>query len=87
MKIRKRFGKLTTAFSLVGLAIGFILLGIQILAKGNSEGTPIAGGVAGICLGTAFLYLALHYGRYAILKSQFKTSNSRYISFSNNCEL
>jgi hypothetical protein len=68
MKIRKRFGKLTTAFSLVGLAIGFILLGIQILAKGNSEGAPIAGGVAGICLGTAFLWLAFHYGRYAALK-------------------
>jgi len=69
MKIRKRFGKLTTGFSLVGLAIGFILLGIQILVKGNSEGEPIAGGVAGICLGTAFLWLAIHYGRYPALKS------------------
>lgn len=68
MKIRKRFGKLTTAFSLGGLAIGFILLGIQILAKGNCEGAPIAGGVAGLCLGMAFLWLAFHYGRDAALK-------------------
>ena len=69
MKIRKRFEKLTTAISLVGLAIGFILLGIQILAKVNSEGAPIAGGLAGIGLGTAFLWFAFHYGRYAALKS------------------
>ncbi len=69
MEIRKRIEKLTTAFSLVGLAFGFILLGVQILAKGSSDWTPIVGGVAGICLGTAFLWLALHYGRYGALKS------------------
>jgi Na+/melibiose symporter-like transporter len=69
MKERKRFGKVTTAFSLVGLALGFILLGIEIIAKANSEGFPIVGGVVGICLGTAFLWLAFHYRRYATLGS------------------
>jgi hypothetical protein len=69
MKTQRRFGKLITALSLAGLAMGFILLGIQILAKGTGEGAPIAGGVAGICLGTAFLWLAFHYSRYAALKS------------------
>jgi hypothetical protein len=70
MKVQKRFGKLTTAFSLVGLAIGFILLGIQILAKGHSEGAPIAGGVVGVSLGAAFLWLAFYYGRYGPLESR-----------------
>jgi hypothetical protein len=69
MKRRNRFGKLATGFSLAGLALGFILLGIQILAKGTGEGAPIAGGVAGICLGTAFLWLAFHYSLYTALKS------------------
>jgi hypothetical protein len=69
MKTRNRFGKLTTAFSLTGLAMGFNLLGIQILSYGTGGGAPIAGGVAGICLGTVFLWLAFHYGRYATLKS------------------
>jgi hypothetical protein len=70
MKVGKRFGKITTACSLIGLALGFILLGIQILAKGNSEGAPMAGGVVGICLGTAFLWVALYYWtRYGPLES------------------
>ena len=69
MKMRKKFGKLTTAFSLAGLAMGFNLLGIQILAKGTDGGAPIAGGIAGICLGTAFLWLAFHYGRYETIRS------------------
>ena len=69
MKARKRLEMITTAFSLVGLASGFILLGIQILAKGNSDGAPIVGGVVGICLGTVFLWLAFSYWRYETLKS------------------
>lgn len=69
MNTRGRLGKITTASSLVGLALGFFLLGFLILRKGNSEGMPIAGGITGLLLGTVFLILALSYWRYEALKS------------------
>jgi hypothetical protein len=61
--------KITTASSLVGLALGFFLLGILILAEGNSEGAQIAGGAVGIFLGAAFLMSAFSYWRHGALKS------------------
>ena len=69
MKDQNGLGKITTASSLVGLALGFILLGFLILTKGNSQGPQIAGGVVGILLGSAFLISAFSYWRNEALKS------------------
>jgi hypothetical protein len=69
MNTQRRLKRITTASSLVGLALGFLLLGLLILSKQSSEGMPIAGGVVGILLGTAFLLLAFSYWRHEALKS------------------
>jgi hypothetical protein len=62
--------RITIATSLVGLAVGFLLLGLLILipSNQNNEDTPIASGVVGILLGTAFLMLACSYWRHEALK-------------------
>ena len=48
---------------MVGLALEFALLGILILAKGDSEGVSMAGGFIGIFLGATFLMLAFAFVR------------------------
>ena len=69
MSAQKWFRKITTASSLAGLAGGFLLLGILILSKENSEGVPIAAGVVGILLGMAFSMVFFSYWRHEALKS------------------
>ena len=69
MDTQRQLGKLTTTSSLVGLALGFFVLGILILAKGDTEGVSIAGGFISILLGTAFLMSAFSYWRRGALKS------------------
>ena len=58
------------ATSLVGLAIGFLLLGLLMLMPSNqsNENAQIASGVVGVLLGTAFLVLACSYWRHEALK-------------------
>jgi hypothetical protein len=68
MSRQQWFRKITTASSLAGLALGFILLGILMLSKESSEGAPIVGGVVGILLGASFLMSAFSYWRYEALK-------------------
>lgn len=68
MNTQRRLRRITIASSLVGLAIGFLLLGILILSNQNGEDALIAGGVVGILLGTAFLMLACSYWRNEALK-------------------
>jgi hypothetical protein len=63
MDIKRRLERIRTASSLVGLALEFALLGILILAKGDSEGVSMAGGFVGIFLGATFLMLAFAFGR------------------------
>jgi succinate-acetate transporter protein len=63
MDIKRRLERIRTASSLVGLALEFALLGILILAKGDSEGISMAGGLVGIFLGATFLTLAFAFGR------------------------
>jgi succinate-acetate transporter protein len=63
MDIKRRLEKIRTASSLVGLALEFALLGILILAKGDTEGVSMAGGFVGIFLGATFLMLAFAFGR------------------------
>src|SRR5271165_6319511 len=55
MDTQRRLERIRTASSLVGLALEFALLGILILAKGDSEGVSMAGGLIGIFLGATFL--------------------------------
>jgi hypothetical protein len=70
MNTQRWLRRITIATSLVGLAIGFLLLGLLILipSKQSNEGAPIASGVVGILLGTAFLMLACSYWRHEALK-------------------
>jgi succinate-acetate transporter protein len=63
MDIKRRLERIRTASSLVGLALEFALLGILILAKGDSEGISMAGGLVGIFLGATYLMLACAFGR------------------------
>jgi hypothetical protein len=60
---QRRLEKIRTASSLVGLALEFSLLGVLILAKGDSEGVAIAGGFSGIFVGAVFLMSAFAFGR------------------------
>jgi len=55
METQRRLERITTTFSLVGLALGFSLLGILTLVNRQSQDASIAGGFIDILLGTAFL--------------------------------
>jgi peptidoglycan/LPS O-acetylase OafA/YrhL len=62
MRTQRRLQKISTAISLVGLALGFSVLGLLIVAKAHDGGTSITGGILGILLGAAFLIAAcLHW--------------------------
>ena len=62
MRTQKRLGKISIAISLVGLALGFSVLGLLIVAKEHYCGALIASGILGILLGAAFLVAAcLHW--------------------------
>ena len=68
MNTQRRLEKITTASSLIGLAAGFLVLGVQILSRINGERIPIVGGAVGILLGATFLASAVFYGRYAMFR-------------------
>ena len=62
MRTQKRLEKISTAISLLGLALGFSVLGLLIVAKEHDGGASITGGILGILLGAAFLIAAcLHW--------------------------
>ena len=62
MRTQKRLEKISTAISLLGLALGFSALGLLIVAKEHDDGASIIGGILGILLGAAFLLAAcLHW--------------------------
>ena len=62
MRTQRRLQKISTAISLVGLALGFSVLGLLIIAKEHDGGASITGGILGILLGAAFLIAAcLHW--------------------------
>ena len=62
MRTQKRLEKISTAISLLGLALGFSVLGLLIVAKEHDDGASIIGGILGILLGAAFLIAAcLHW--------------------------
>ena len=62
MRTQRRLQKISTITSLVGLAPGFSVLGLLIVAKEHDGGASIIGGILGILLGAAFLIAAcLHW--------------------------
>ena len=62
MRTQRRLQKISTAISLVGLALGFSVLGLMIIAKEHDGGASITGGILGMLLGAAFLIAAcLHW--------------------------
>ena len=62
MRTQRRLQKISTAISLVGLALGFSVLGLLIVSKEHDGGASITGGILGILLGAAFLIAAcLHW--------------------------
>jgi hypothetical protein len=64
MRTQKRLEKISTAISLLGLALGFSVLGLLIVAKEHDGGASITGGILGILLGAAFLIsVCLHWKR------------------------
>ena len=64
MRTQKRLEKISTAISLLGLALDFSVLGLLIVAKEHDSGASITGGILGILLGAAFLIAAcLHLKR------------------------
>ena len=58
MRTQRRLQKISTAISLVGLALGFSVLGLLIIAKEHDGGSSITGGILGILLGVAFMIAA-----------------------------
>ena len=58
MRTQKRLEKISTTISLLGLALGFSVLGLLIVAKEHEGGASITGGILGILLGAAFLIAA-----------------------------
>jgi len=62
MKTQRQLDKISTAIGLIGLAMGFAILGLLIVAKEHDGGASITGGIIGILLGAAFLIAAcLHW--------------------------
>jgi hypothetical protein len=62
MRTQNRLEKISTAISLLSLALGFAVLGLLIVAKEHEGVTSIAGGILGIFLGATFLIAAcLHW--------------------------
>ena len=64
MRTQRRLQKISTALSLVGLALGFSVLGLLIITKEHDGGASITGGILGILVGLAFLIAACLHWKY-----------------------
>jgi uncharacterized membrane protein YidH (DUF202 family) len=72
MRTQKRLEKISTALSLLALALGFSVLGLLIVAKEYQHAAPIACGILGIFLGATFLIAAcLHWKRSDQIQDRF----------------
>ena len=62
MRTQRQVDQISTAISLISLAMGFSVLGLLIVAKEHHGGASITGGIISILLGAAFLMAAcLHW--------------------------
>jgi hypothetical protein len=64
MRTQRRLENISTSISLVGLALGFTVLGLLIIAKEPDGGASITGGILGILVGVAFLVSACLHWKY-----------------------
>src|ERR1700738_2059148 len=81
MRAQRRVEKISTAISLVGLALGFSVLGLLIVAKEHDGGASITGGILGILLGAAFLIAAcLHWNRCDQIQGGFQSGQPLFQS-------
>jgi hypothetical protein len=64
MNWQSRLEKTAIALNLLGLAFGFCILGILILAKGESAGGSWVSGGLGIVVGTLFLLFAIYFCKH-----------------------
>ena len=64
MRTQRRLQKISTAISLVGLALGFSVLGLLIIAKDHDGGASITGGILGILVGVTFLIASCLHWKY-----------------------
>jgi uncharacterized membrane protein YidH (DUF202 family) len=72
MRTQKRLEKISTAISLLALALGFCVLGLLIVAKEHEDAASTAGGILGIFLGATFLTAAcLHWKRGDHIQDRF----------------
>ena len=58
MRTQNRLEKISTAISLLALALGFSVLGLLIVAKEHENAASMVGGTLGIFLGATFLIAA-----------------------------
>jgi uncharacterized membrane protein YidH (DUF202 family) len=73
MRTQRRLQKISTSISLVGLAFGFSVLGLLIVAKEHDGGASVTGGILGILVGVAFLIAAcLHWKRCDQIQGGFR---------------
>jgi hypothetical protein len=73
MRTQRRMEKISTAISLVGLALGFSVLGLLIVAKEHDGGASITGGILGILLGALFMVAAgLHWKSFDQIQDGFR---------------
>ena len=78
MRTQRRLQKISTAISLMGLALGFSVLGLLIVAKEHDGGASITGGILGILLGVAFLIAAcLHWKCCDQIRGRFQVEEVR----------
>jgi hypothetical protein len=64
MNWQSRLEKIVIALNLIGLAFGFCMLGVLILAKGEHAGGSWISGILGITVGALFLLFALYYCKH-----------------------
>ena len=64
MRTQRRLEKISTAVSLLGLALGFSALGLLIVAREHDGGASITGGILGILVSLAFLIAACLHWKY-----------------------
>ena len=80
MRTQKRLEKISTTISLLGLAVGFSVLGLLIVAKEHDGGASITGGILGVLLGAAFLIAAcLHWKCGGQIQGGFRTEEVKVL--------
>jgi hypothetical protein len=74
MRTQRPLERISTTISLVGLALGFSVLGLLIVAKDHDGGASMTGGILGILLGAAFLFAACLHWKHAVrIQGGFRT--------------